>query len=236
MTSLPRRFYRQVAVTAAADGWQITLDGKVLRSPAKAPLILPTAQLAEAIRAEWDSQVDHIRPHSMPMMQLASTAIDRVRENFTTVATDIAGYAGSDLVCYLAEVPAELVRRQTELWQPLLDWANHRYDTALQTTTSMVAIAQSAASLARYQQVVAALDAWQLTGLAHLTGTTGSLIIALALLEHHISPAEAVAAAQLDELFQAERWGEDAEALQRRQGLASEITDAAAFLALVAQQ
>lgn len=233
MTSFPRRFYRQVAVISIEDGWQITLDGKVLRSPAKAALTLPTEQLADAVRAEWDAQIDHIRPHSMPMMQLASTAVDRVMANRETVVKDIAGYADSDLICYRVEAPAELVRRQMELWQPLLDWANHRFDTALQATTGIVAIAQSAASLARYQQVVAALDPWQLTGLAHLTGTTGSLIVALAVFEHQISPAEAVAVAQLDELFQAERWGEDAEAGQRRQGLASEITDAAAFLALL---
>jgi chaperone required for assembly of F1-ATPase len=234
MTNFPRRFYRQVAVSAVETGWQITLDGKILRSPAKADLILPTEQLADAIRAEWDAQIDQIRPQTMPMMQLASTAVDRVQPHRQQVMADIAGYAGSDLLCYRADMPEELVRRQTQIWQPLLDWANHRFDTALQATTGIVAIAQSATSLARYLQVIDTHDSWRLTALANLTGITGSLVIALALLEQWITPGEAVSAAQLDELFQAERWGEDAEAKQRRLGLANEITETAAYLALLA--
>ncbi|SRR5260221_7631353 len=234
MTNFPRRFYRQVAVSAVETGWQITLDGKILRSPAKADLILPTEQLADAIRAEWDAQIDQIRPQTMPMMQLASTAVDRVQPHRQQVMADTAGYAGSDLLCYRADMPEELVRRQTQIWQPLLDWANHRFDTALQATTGIVAIAQSATSLARYLRVIDTHDSWRLTALANLTGITGSLVIALALLEQRITPGEAVSAAQLDELFQAERWGEDAEAKQRRLGLANEITETAAYLALLA--
>jgi chaperone required for assembly of F1-ATPase len=234
MTSFPRRFYQQVAVATAPRGWQITLDGKVLRSPARADFILPNAVLAGVIRDEWDAQREQIRPSTMPMMQLASTAVDRVGPNRAQIVADSAGYAASDLICYRSETPAQLVERQTEIWQPLLDWANHRFDTALQATTGIVAIAQPETSLARYRQVVEAFDSWRLTAIANLTGLTGSLVIALALIEQRLTPAEAIAAAQLDEIFQAERWGEDAEAAERRQGLAKEIHETAAYLALLA--
>jgi chaperone required for assembly of F1-ATPase len=233
MTTFPRRFYRQVEHIPVEAGWQITLDGKVLRSPARADLILPTEPLASAIRAEWDAQQDHVLPHSMPLMQLASTAIDRVALNHEKVAAEIAGYAASDLICYHADMPEELVRRQAQSWQPLLDWANHRFDTALRATTGIVAIRQSPHSLARFERVAHGLDTWRLTALANLTGTTGSLIIGLAVLEGYLTPEQAVLAAQLDELFQAERWGEDAEALQRRQALAREVADTANFLTLL---
>jgi chaperone required for assembly of F1-ATPase len=234
MTTFPRRFYQQVTVIAAPGGWQITLDGKVLRSPAKADFILPTAALADAIRDEWDAQVEQIRPSSMPMMQLASTAVDRVGPHRAQIVADSAGYAASDLICYRSDTPEQLVQRQTEIWQPLLDWANHRFDTALQATTGIVAIAQPESSLARYRQVVETFDPWRLSAIANLTGLTGSLIIALALIEQRLTPMEAIAAAQLDETFQAERWGEDAEAAERRQGLAREINETATYLALLA--
>ena len=233
-TNFPRRFYRQVDVAPAEQGWQITLDGKFLRSPAKAELILPTEQLAAAVRAEWDAQQEHVVPHTMPLMQLASTTIDRVAHNRDKVAAEAAGYAGSDLLCYRVDHPEELAARQTQIWQPLLDWANHRFDTALQPTTGIIAIAQSPASLAQYERVLRALGPWQLTAVASLTGSTGSLVLALAILERHLTPEQAVQAAQLDELFQAERWGDDAEAVERRQNLATDIADAARFLALLA--
>lgn len=234
MNTFSRRFYREVVVMPKDAGWQIALDGKLLRSPAKAELVLPTETLADAIRAEWDAQKEHVVPHSMPMMQLASTAVDRVIGNHDKVVAETAAYAGNDLLCYRSDHPEELVRRQIQYWQPLLDWGNHRFDTSLRTTTGIMAIEQSSASLDRFNRVVAAFDPWRLTALASLAGSTGSLIIALALAERHISPEEAVQAAQLDEQYQAERWGNDAEAERRREAVARDITDAATFLSLLA--
>ena len=233
ISEAPRRFYRDVTVQRGEDGWQIALDGKLLRSPVKAPLVLPSEALAQAIQAEWDGQVERIQPHSMPMMQLASTAIDRVIPNRAQIVADITTYAASDLICYRAETPAELVRRQAEHWQALLDWASHRYDVSLRTTTGIMAIEQSAQSLAIFARIVDQLDPWRLTALANITATAGSLVIALALLEGRLTPEEAAAAAQLDELYQAERWGEDAEAAARRQGQVREIADAARFVTLL---
>lgn len=233
ISEAPRRFYREVTVRRGDDGWQIALDGKLLRSPVKAPLVLPSEALAQAIQAEWDGQTERIQPHSMPMMQLASTAVDQVIPNRAQIVADITAYAASDLIYYRAEAPAELVRRQAEHWQALLDWASHRFDISLRITTGIMAIEQSAQSLAIFARIVDQLDPWRLTALANITATAGSLVIALALLEGRLTPEAAVAAAQLDELYQAERWGEDAEAAARRQGQAREIADAARFVTLL---
>ncbi|MET1027374.1 MAG: ATP12 family protein [Dongiaceae bacterium] len=237
MKDVPRRFYRDVAVRQSPEdwpgGWEVTLDGKLLRSPAKASLILPSEALALAIRNEWDAQQDRIQPRSMPMMQFASTAVDRVMPNRATIVQDIAAYAGSDLICYRAGGPSALVERQQELWQALVDWANGRFDIALRVTTGIMAIEQSAHSLNALARAVDLLDPWRLTAVAGVTTIAGSLIIALALFEGRLTPEAAVAAAQLDEIFQAERWGEDAEAVARRHGQAQEIIDAARFLTLL---
>jgi chaperone required for assembly of F1-ATPase len=233
ISEAPRRFYREVTVLRGDDGWQVALDGKLLRSPMKAALILPSEALAMAVRAEWDAQGERIRPASMPMMQLASTAVDRVLPNREQIVADVTAYAASDLLCYRAATPADLVRRQEEQWQSLLDWANHRFDVSLCTTTGIMAVEQSAQSLAILKRVVDQLDPWRLTALASVTATAGSLVIALALLEGRVTPEAAVAAAHLDELFQAERWGEDAEAMVRRRGQAQDIADAARFVTLL---
>jgi len=232
MPSAPRRFYKSVSIAADEAGWHVYLDGKVLRSPAKRDFALPTRALAEAIAAEWDAQAEKIAPQSMPLMQLAATAIDRVAAERVRVLAETAGYGGSDLVCYRAAAPEDLARRQAESWQPLVAWVAERYDVALAVTTGIVAVAQPEHALARFRQVLEAADHFALTALAAMTGAAGSLVIALALAEGRLTPEQAAAAALLDELYQAEKWGSDPEAEQRRAAIRRDLADALAFLRL----
>jgi chaperone required for assembly of F1-ATPase len=233
-----RRFYREA--TALADGppdalvWRIALDGKVVKTPARNPLGLPTRALAEAIAAEWNAQDAKVKPHSMPLMQIASTAIDRVTPDRDRIVAETAGYAATDLVCYRAEGPDELVARQAAAWDPLIDWLRERYDVSLQTAAGVMAVPQSERALSALARVVAAQDDLRLTALGVITGAAGSLAIGLALLEGRITPEEAAAAAQLDELYQAERWGNDPEAENRRAAQKSDLIAARRFLDLLA--
>lgn len=231
--SAPRRFYKSVAVIEDGQGWRVTLDGKVLRSPAKNDLDLPTAALAAAIAAEWDAQSEKIRPHSMPLMQFAATAIDRVAPERARIVADLAGYAGTDLICYRATEPATLVERETQVWDPLLDWLRRRYDVSLNVTSGIVAIPQPPASLDALTRVVDGYDAFRLSALASLVYAGGSLVIALATAEGELTAEQATHAAQLDELYQAERWGEDREAVDRRIGQLAEMVAARRFLDLL---
>ena len=231
----PSRFYKAVAVTNVADGWGVTLDGKLLRSPAKNALNLPTNALASAIAAEWDAQSDKIRPHSMPLMQFAATAIDRVAPERARIVADLAGYAGTDLICYRATDPAALVERETQVWDPLLDWLRRRYDVSLTATKGIVAIDQSPVTLEALTRVVEGYEPFALSALAALVSATGSLVIGLAVAEGELTAEQAGHAAQLDELFQAERWGEDKEALDRRVGQLAELVAARRFLDLLSQ-
>jgi chaperone required for assembly of F1-ATPase len=229
-----KRVYKSVGIRLTDDGWGVALDGRPLRTPAKRELLLPSELLAAAIATEWDAQQTDIRPESMPLTRLAATAIDRTAEKRADIVGELANYAGTDLVCYRAEHPPALAARQAAVWQPLLDWAAGRYDAGLAVTAGVVPAAQSPASLKAYAGVVAALDDFRLTALQTAAAACGSLIIALALFEGRIDADAAFMASQLDETFQIEAWGEDAEAMQRRAGLAADIAAAARFLALLA--
>lgn len=196
-------------------------------------LALPVASLAEAIAAEWAAQVETVRPLSMPLMRIAATAIDRIGRERDTVVSQIAAYAGSDLLCYRAAGPQPLVRRQGEAWQPLLDWCARTYDARLSVTEGVTHVAQPPQALAALHAAVEALDDFRIATLSQLTAACGSLVLGLAVLSRRIDAATAIAASQLDEAWQAERWGLDDEADARRESLGREIADAARFLELL---
>ena len=228
-----KRVYRQVTIREAPGGWGIALDARPMRTPAKHELIVPSAALAKAIAAEWDAQHDAIRPATMPLTRLAATAIDRTSAQRDLVVTEAANYAGTDLVCYRAERPPELIARQQAEWQPLVDWAMLRYEANLTVTSGIVPQPQSPAALKAFEAAVAAQDDFRLTALHAITAACGSLVIALALLEDRLDADTAFAVSQLDETFQIEAWGEDAEAAARRQALAEDIAAAARFVQLI---
>lgn len=229
MLSAPRRFYKSVTVQEGEGGWHVLLDGKLLRSPAKLDFALPTRALAGAIAAEWDAQADKVDPHSMPMMQLGATAVDRIAADRERIVAETAAYGGSDLVCYRAEAPVELAWRQAESWQPLIAWVAERYDVALNVTTGIVAVAQPPHALGSFRRVLEASDLFALTALATLTAAAGSLVIALAVAEGRLTAEQAAEAALLDELFQAERWGSDPEAEARRASVRRDLIDGSRF-------
>jgi chaperone required for assembly of F1-ATPase len=229
MLSAPRRFYKTATTTPVDGGWGVLLDGKALRSPAKRPFVLPTAALANAIADEWQAQGEKINPSSMPLMQFAATAIDRLADDRSALVEEIAGYARSDLICYRAEEPPALVHKQEEAWQPLIAWAGERYDVALNVTAGIVAVEQPEHALATFRRVLEACDLFALTAFAGATGSAGSLVIALALMEGRLSADEATDAALLDELFQAETWGTDPEAERRRAAIRADLHAAKRF-------
>lgn len=228
-----RRVYEQATTRAAEGGWGVALDGRAMRTPGRHDLIVPSENLAAAIAAEWDAQRDEIRPATMPLTRLAATAIDRTSVQREQVIAEVSNYAGTDLVCYRADHPPELAARQHSTWQPLLDWATLRYDAALSVTSGVIPARQSAAALKAFAGAVTALDDFRLTALHTLTAACGSLVIALALLEGRVDATSAFQASQLDETFQIEAWGEDAEAAARRRALAADIEAAARFLDLL---
>jgi chaperone required for assembly of F1-ATPase len=228
-----RRFYQAATAAAVEVGYAVLLDDKPVRTPAKQALAVPTAALAEAIAAEWRGQGDTIDLNALPLTRIASTAIDLVAPRHGAIVDAIAKYAGTDLVCYRSEHPPALAERQREGWQPLIDWLALRYDAPLAVTTGILPIDQPAASLQALHAELAAQSAMTLAALHLLTAACGSLVVALALAEGRLDADSAFATAQLDETFESEQWGEDAEQTQRRAALRQDIAVAARFLALM---
>jgi len=229
----PRRFYGQATAASLGDGFTVHLDGRAVRTPGKRPLVLPTRPLAAAIADEWQAQGETVDPETMPLMRLAATAIDRTAERPDEVAAEIAGYGVTDLLCYRAPHPAALRARQDAGWQPWLDWLARRHGISLAVTDGIMAVSQPDVAAGRFRSILKALSPMRLTAAAMLTQTTGSLVLALAVTEGELVAEEAFGLSQIDEHFQAEQWGEDAEAAERRARLARDMRDYARFLRLL---
>jgi chaperone required for assembly of F1-ATPase len=216
MASPARRFYKKVAVTGTAAPFSVTLDERSLRTPLKRALDLPTRRLAEAVASEWAAQAEKIDPHSMPYTKLANTALDRVASDRERIMSEIVDFAGSDLVCYRAEKPRDLIERQAWAWQPVLDWARATFAAEFLVTEGIVHIEQPSRSLGAMRDHLGGKSHWALTALHNMTTLTGSALIAAMACDGAILPAEAWLAAHVDEDWQIEQWGSDEEARHRR--------------------
>lgn len=230
-----KRFYKETGIDTGDGGFRVLLDGRPMRTPAKSVLVLPTEPLAGAIAGEWRDvpEKGDINVSHLPLTRLAATALDRVTGQRRQVIDDTAKYGASDLLCYRATDPSSLVQRQHETWQPLLDWARQRYGAALAVASGTTFVTQPHGALAALRGAVAAHGDLALSALYNLTHVAGSLVIALAVSEGRLSAADAFTAAQLDELFQIERWGEDPIATQRHDGIRRDLDAFARFLALL---
>ena len=235
LTKTINRFYKKAEAVAddSGSGWRVHLDGRAVKSPAKAEFLLPSEALAQEIAAEWEAQGEKILPHTMPIMQRAATAIDRVAHHRPMVIGEIVGYGRSDLLCYRATFPEDLIERQAKAWQPLLDWAQSELGVALAVTEGVMPIDQDDHALLRLQDHVEGLDDYYLTALHGLTTVSGSVIIGLATVKGHIDAQKAFECAMLDDEYAIEQWGDDAEAVIRRDRHKAELLATGRYLGLL---
>ena len=228
-----RRFWKEVSVEAADGGCGIRLDGRPVRTPARAELNVPSEALAESIAEEWRAVEGEIDPRAMPLTGLSNAAIDRVAPDVRLFAGGLARYAEGDLACYRAEWPPELVQRQAEAWDSLLGWARRRYDVDFSTTSGLMHVPQPQATIDRLAHEVCALDAFRLAGLSPLVTIGGSLVGGLAVLEKAMTADEAWGAVSIDDRWQLEQWGSDTEAEQALENRRRDFLAAARFLELL---
>ncbi|MFV0246061.1 MAG: ATP12 family chaperone protein [Qingshengfaniella sp.] len=227
----PKRFWTDVTVAEIEGGVQVLLDGRALRTPSKLPLVLPTRALAEAVADEWAAQGEVLDPATMPITRTANSAVETVVPHHAAVAATVAAYGGSDLICYRAEAPADLVRRQAAAWDPLIDWAATELAAPLRVTAGIMHVPQPEASLTRLAGAVRALSPWQLAGFHDLVTLSGSLIIGFATVRGIAPPEDLWRLSRLDEEWQAEQWGADDEASAAAALKAQAFAEAARFYA-----
>ncbi|WEX78717.1 ATP12 family chaperone protein [Sinorhizobium numidicum] len=227
---LAKRFYKNVSV-AAAGGHAVLLDGRPVRTPAKQPLAVPTAKLAELLAAEWDAQADVIDPAAMPITRIINTAIDGVAPDPRAVFEDILRFAGTDLICYRADGPEGLVARQNDAWNPIVDWAAQSLGARFILAEGVIHQEQPREAISAYAEGLRAFATpLGLACLHTLTTLTGSALLALACAMGRLSAEEAWTAAHVDEDWQIEHWGTDEEAFRRRENRWQEMQAAANVL------
>lgn len=231
-----KRFWREAIAEPGPDGYTILLDGKPMHVPGGARLRVPGAALAHAIAAEWQAAGGalggEMSMDSVPMTRLAGTAQERIAPDPAPVADALAKYAETDLLCYRADRPLPLVVRQAREWQPWLDWLEATYGARLQPTEGIAHKPQSPEALAAVHRALAAQPPLLLAGLGIAIPALGSAALGLALADGALDAARAHELASLDELFQVEQWGEDAEAVRRRGNVAQDVAQAERFMQL----
>ncbi len=208
----PKRFWKTTSVAELADGYTVELDGRRVRTPAKATLIVPSKEMAEAVAAEWDAQSESVDPTTMPFTRSANAALDKVTDQHTEVADMLADYGDTDLLCYRAESPQELVARQAEEWDPALDWAHDALGARLAPRSGILHTPQEAEALAILRARVHALNPFQLAAFHDLVCMSGSLILGFAAAEGWRDAGDIWEMSRLDERWQEEQWGVDDEA------------------------
>ena len=230
-----KRFWKEATAEACDGGFSILLDGRSVKTPSKAALVVPTLALAERIAAEWDVQGDVVDPADMPFTRSCNAAIDKVSLQHREVADLIAAYGDADLTCYRADSPVELVERQAAAWDPLLKWVGQQYDVQLSSVSGVIHRAQDARALQVLSDEVHRLDAFALTAFHDLVGMSGSLVIGLAAL-HDLHPAAQLwALSRVDETWQEEQWGVDEEAVETAAKKESDFLHAKTFYDLSRQ-
>lgn len=228
----PKVFWAEVAVAPAEGGYSVLLDERPVRTPNRRPMILPTRGLADLVAAEWAAQEGEIRPRTMPATRMANTAIERVGAHRAEIAAMVADYGGTDLICYRAETPAALAARQAAGWDPLIDWAGAALGARLRTGRGVVPVPQDPGALSRLAAEAGAMDDFRLAAFHDLVSLSGSLVIAFAVIHGARDPETAWDLSRIDEEWQAEQWGRDAEAEEAAAAKRRDFLFAARFHAL----
>ncbi len=226
-----KRFYKDVSVTPVQGGFAVLLDGRPVKTPARNTLALPTEKLAAAIAAEWQAQGEDVIATAMPLLRLANTVIDGVATRRGEVTDAVMRFAENDLLCYRAHQPPDLVARQSVGWDPWLDWARRRHGANMTLAQGFNHVDQTPDALLALRQAADELDPFALGALHVIASITGSLVLALAVADGATTGAQVFELSRIDEHYQAEKWGEDAEAAKRATALAHELDKAVELMA-----
>lgn len=229
---LPAKFFKEARAEQIADGVRIILDGRPLKTPKKAALIVPTEGLGLAIAAEWNGLGEKIDPERLPLTKIANTVIDGLIGREQDLHEDLVRFIGNDLLFYRAGSPVELDQRQKAAWDPVLAWAEERFGATFRLTEGVMPIEQNLVSVAKVASALSGADAMKLAPVHVMTTMTGSALLVIAYLEGRLTVDEVWAATHVDETWQEEQWGEDREALARRAMRRAEFNAAVLFLEL----
>ena len=225
-----KRFYKDVTVKTSESGYQICLDDRPVRSPAQAVVVVPSQALAEAVKAEWKAVEDEIQPEDMPLYSMAVTVTDRVTPQRQELANELAGYIHDDVLRYRSGNDLDLASRQTEMWNPWLNWAEQACGLRLPTTAGMMPVFADDATEHIVKTRLQSLADEQFGCLYRVATLSGSVVLGLAFQERQLGSDDVFETAFLDELYQNSLWGTDEEAAVRQAAIRSELKNIERFM------
>ena len=228
-----KRFWKTATAEAVEGGWTVLLDGRRVKTPAKRDVIVPVEAFATGIAAEWDAQEGDVKPLKMPLTRAAATCLDRVSPEFDAVCDMIAAYGETDLLCYRATHPEGLLRRQTEGWDPVLDWLHDAHGIRMTVAGGVMYVPQEDASTTRLAELVQAQDPWTLTSVSEMVTISGSLVLGLAVRQGALTADHAWDLCRIDEQWNIDQWGEDADAAALAKTRRADFLRAAELLKLL---
>lgn len=224
-----KRFYTELTTKSVEGGWHILLDGRILKTPGKKTLLVPTQKAAELIAAEWEAQSEYIRPETMPVTRLLNVAVEQTPENRDALVAEARKYTGTDVLCYREGEVRLHAEEQASKWDPVLAWAAEQGIT-LTITDSLMAIPQDEAALDAVADFAAGLADMELTHFVHLVAVFGSAVLAMAVIKNHLTGEAAFELSRLDEMWQIKYWGEDEEAKERTDAIRADVNALCALL------
>lgn len=233
MSRTIKRFYTQVSTKQKGDIWLVLLDDRPAKTPLRADLAVPTVSLADTLVTEWDTDTETLSPRNMPLTQLANLAIDRIPQERSTLTADLLKRAMGETLRHFAPHPHSLYKRQVQCWQPLLDWARDNHGLSWQPVMGLIPVPDNPDLITRLEVILAGQDDWHFAACLRLATSLSSSLCALAVMEKRLSAADAFYAAYLEEQYQMEIWGEDAETAARHAAIKAEVEAAAKFLSLL---
>lgn len=211
-----KRFWNEVGIAEVDGGWQVTLDGRGIKTQGKRPQVVPSKALAELLAAEWAAQGEEIDPAGFPHRDMADYAIDMVATGEEDIVPKLLAFLETDTLCYRADPDEPLYKRQQEVWEPLVTQFESREGVAVERASGIIHRPQSEATLSAMRRKLERLDALELAALFALTSLSASLIIGLTALAEDADAEALWDTANLEEDWQIDLWGEDAEATARR--------------------
>ncbi|WP_306253641.1 ATP12 family chaperone protein [Parvularcula sp. IMCC14364] len=228
----PRKFFKEASAAHTESGWQVLLDGRPARTPGRNLLATESQQLAQAMAEEWNELTDEINPYLMPLSRCRMVVLDQAQTDAQKWHEIIIDYLCSDLLCYRATHPSDLIDRQEQHWGPFLHWFSEQTGRKLSVTSGIISIAQPAETVESVRKMIIGLDADVLSCLAAATQITGSAVLALSLWKRAEQPQVIFEASRLDEIYQAEKWGIDTEAQENENRLRADFLSIATYLRL----
>ena len=229
-----KKFWKIVQVKKKLkNSFEILLDKRILKTPMQKDLIFSNYKIAKETALEWDIDEKEINTENMVFYGLISTAIDKISNDKVSYIDNVLGFINTDLICYRADKPNELIDLQNSSWNPIISFIKKYIDVELKFFIGVMPSKQSLEIFNRLKTLINSFSDIEISALHRMTNLTGSIFISICILKGDVLKNEAFELSFLDELYQAKNWGVEQESLDKRDKIAKELNRIISFVELI---